>query len=76
MKMESTKIQKAVDRINERIERAVWNYKLKDRDAEYREARIASEMVKMLREDFGIKLIEDIRDFEGVENIIFWKLAD
>lgn len=74
--MESTKIQKAVDRINERIELAVMSYKMGHRDLELRDSLIASEMVNMLREDFGVKLVEDIRDFDGVEDIIFWKLAD
>lgn len=74
--MERTQIEKAVERINKRIETAVMDFKHGYKEAEMKDSCMANEMVKMLREDFGINLVEDIREFAGVENIIFWKLAD
>lgn len=74
--MERTQIEKAIRRINERIELAVMDFKHGYKEAEMKDSLMARAMVDMLREDFGINIVEDIRDFAGVENIIFWKLAD
>lgn len=54
--MEKAQIQKAVERINDKVEMAVFAFYMNDKKGELQNIRIAKELAKMLVEDFGISL--------------------